>query len=144
MMAKHICWAVFRVVLSAWRCVPPSLSFRTATLWAFQLPFLGPVPSKALLLSIVLVFGVLFEAFPYQICRLQLSYLETSQISLFMTLFALLPKRNAKSNTALNRANSLLNLWAMSACFHHISPSSLFSLDIPHSLPASSPVYWPF
>lgn len=42
MMAKHICWAVFRVVLSAWRCVPPSLSFRTATLWAFQPPLSGP------------------------------------------------------------------------------------------------------
>lgn len=45
-----------------------TVGLSTSPLWA-------PVPSKALLLSIVLVFGVLFEAFPYQICRLQLSYL---------------------------------------------------------------------
>lgn len=32
-------------------------------------PLWAPVPSKALLLSIVLVFSVLFESFPYQIHR---------------------------------------------------------------------------
>lgn len=41
-MAKHICCAVFRVVLSAWRSVPLSLTFQTATLWAFQPPLSGP------------------------------------------------------------------------------------------------------
>lgn len=45
-----------------------TVGLSTSPLWA-------PIPSKTLLLPIVPVFGVLFEAFPYQICRLQLSYL---------------------------------------------------------------------
>lgn len=75
MMAKHICCAVFRVVLSAWRWLPPSLSLSCYTVGLSAAPLWGPIPSKALLLSIVLVFGALFEAFPYQMCKLQLSYL---------------------------------------------------------------------
>lgn len=44
-----------------------TVGFSTSPLWA-------PIPPKALPLSIVLVFGVLFEPFAYQIRRLQLSY----------------------------------------------------------------------
>lgn len=52
-----------------------SLSLSCYTVGLSGSPLWAPVSPKALLLSIVLVFGVLFEAFPYQMCRLQLSYL---------------------------------------------------------------------
>lgn len=56
-----------------------------------------------------------------------------------MTLFALLPKRNAKSNTALNRANSLLNLrpcLPASITYHHplFSPWTFPTLCLPAAL----------
>lgn len=68
------------VLFSEWCCqhgaVCLPLSAAPLHCGPFSLPPLwAPIPSKALLLSIVLVFGVLFEAFPYQMCRLQLSYL---------------------------------------------------------------------
>lgn len=52
-----------------------SLSLSCYTVGLSASPLWAPIPSKALLLSIVLVFGALFEAFPYQMCSLQLSYL---------------------------------------------------------------------
>lgn len=66
------------------RCA--SLSQSCYTIGLSAAPLWAPFTSKALLLSIVLMFGALFEAFPYQLCSLQLSYLQTSQIAPLLAL----------------------------------------------------------
>ena len=53
-------------------------------------------------------------------------------------------KNIQQPNATVDIANCPTYLQAVSVCSHHISPSSLYSLHIPRSLPASTPVYWPF
>lgn len=123
-----------------------SLSLCPAALWAFQPPLSGPpsLPKP----SYSLLFSCLVLCLRPSLIRCAGSnfpiYKHLRYFPLWLSLPCSLKKKNAISNITLNRGNCSTNLRAMSVCFHHISPSSLYSLDITRSLPASSPVYWPF
>ena len=131
MTAKHIGGAVFRVVLSAWRCVPP-LSLRSPTQWGFQLPLSGPPsspkPSHSLLFLCVVLWGLLLSAVQAPTLLFINKYLPLR--------LSLLPKKHWTRKVTLNRSRRPIN--------HVRLPPPLAALDARRSSPAICPVYWPF